>query len=470
MFGGRRVVVARAAAAVAAVSLGAVVVQVQAPGPAARGEPIGLSGPLAVSGIRVVDTGDGGRPVVLQGVTVQAEAVGTTVGGFMDAGALTTVEDWGATDVRLQVSSDAVLHQCPGEVYDPAYGAELESVVSQLTSHGIFVIVGLGQTNPQCHWTAPQGSGIVPLPGDDATQALAVLAREFGANPLVGYEPFNEPQACALATSGPGAGLFVSSYGQGGACKSEDLAALAWSDPGIVTVPNTRVLGVPVTTFSYHTPGMNALYDTIMGNVPAGSPAPLVFMDANYFASDPATFDHLSGPLGGADNVVEVFHPYDCQDTSAVTSDMHQHANCTNPTPEWCATVNQRLQRYLVDPATGATPTRPVDFDEFNFPFGEHMYQYAGPLGVLVPILMYQHGSWVNNMIAAMQHQGVAGWDVFYIQNADVNDWDGPYSMFVPGITPSSPLPWAVTVNSAPVIAAMAGQTLSCQQPPLGFG
>ena len=470
MFGERRVAAARLVAAVGVVTVGVLAVEVQHGGSAAHGAVVPLTGPLTVSGTHVIDQGGGGRQVVLQGVDVLAEAPGITVGGLMDAGALATVEDWGATDVRVQVSSDAVLQQCPNEAYDPNYATKLAGVVNQLTGHGIYAILDVEQTNPDCHFTSPQGSGIAPLPGDDVNQALAVLVRQYSPNRLVGFEPYNEPQACALAATGPGAGLFESAYGQGGYCKNETLAALAWSNPGIVTAGDQRILGIPLSTFTYHTPGMDTLYSTIMQNVPAGDSAPLVFLDANYFASDPATFDHLSGSLASASNIVEVFHPYDCQDTSAATSDGHQNANCGEATPEWCATVMQRLQRYLIDPATGVTPTRPVDFDEFNFPWGEHGYQYKSPLGLYVPILTYQRGFWMNNMIAAMQRTDVAGWDTFYMQNADVNNWDGSYSMFATGINASTPTPWPVNANAGPAVGAMGGQTYGCEQPPPGFG
>ncbi|HLX89395.1 MAG TPA: cellulase family glycosylhydrolase [Acidimicrobiales bacterium] len=472
MFGERRVAAARVAAAMAAMAIGTGVtsIEVQHGGTAAQAASAGLTGPLAVSGTHVVDLGASSRSVVLQGVDILAEATGTTVSGLMDDRALATVEDWGASDIRVQVSSDAVLHECSNEVYDPNYASELSGVVSQLTGHGIYVILDVEQTNPGCHFTSPQGSAVAPLPGDDVNQALALLVRTYAGNRLVGFEPFNEPQACAVATTGPGAALFVASYGQGGYCKNETLAALAWSNPGTVTAGDQRILGIPISTFSYHAPGMNALYSTIMQNVPAGDAAPLVFLDANYFASDPATFDNLSGSLASASNIVEVFHPYDCQDTSAATSDGHQNANCKESNPESCPTVAKNLQRYLVDPASGGPVSRPVDFDEFNFPWGEHSYQYPGPAGIYVPILTYQHGYWMNNMISAMQHDGVAGWDTFYMQNADVNDWDGSYSMFASGITPSTATPWPVNANAGPVVGAMGGQTLGCEQPPPGFG
>lgn len=427
-----------------------------------------LSGPLAVAGNRIVDAGQRGSTVSLRGVNIMDWTLGSPPGGVVvDAGAVRTLVDWGANMVRLGISSDNYLQQC-SEAYDPNYRTELTDAVNQLTAAGIYVILDIHSSNPNCLFATPQTSNTAALPGPDVTAALAALARTFGANPMVGFEPFNEPQACASATSGPGASqFFPSSADSTGTCSSEQSAALAWNNGGTVEVQGMNILGSYILGKSYQSPGMDGLYQTIMQNVPAGAAVPLIFLDANYFASDPSTFDNLQGPLAGASNVVEVFHPYDCQDTpngSAVTS-----AACQDTTPETCSTTSRFVQYDLIDPATGRTAARPIVFDEINFPAGEDAYW--GQSGQFdVPITVYQQGYWVNNMIAGMQTGGAAGWAIFYFQSADVDHSTGPYAMLQPGITAATPTPWPVSSNDAPAVAAMGGAQLSCESPPLGFG
>jgi len=427
-----------------------------------------LAGPFAINGHQIVDAGQGGNPVALRGVDIMDWTLPTQPGGMVDAGALSTLKAWGANMVRLGISSDDYLQQCSGEAYDPTYRSELSSAVKELTAAGIFVILDIHGSNPNCLFSGPQASTVVALPGPDVTATVASLAATYGSNSMVGFEPFNEPQGCALATSGPGASIFSPSSAEStGTCSTEQSAALAWGNPGTVTVQGVNVLGAYILGKSYQSPGMNGLYQTIMNNVPAGAPPPLVFLDANYFASDPSTFDNLGAPLMTASNIVEVFHPYDCQDGSV--GSLVSNAVCRDMTPEFCSTTNQYVEHDLIDPSTGAQATRPVVFDEINFPAGEEAY-WGHVNGSEVPIVVYQQGYWVNNMIAAMQAGGAAGWGIFYFQIADVNQGVTAYSMLQPGITAATPTPWPVNSNDAPAVAAMGGKQLSCEDPPLGFG
>jgi hypothetical protein len=199
-----------------------------------------------------------------------------------------------------------------------------------------------------------------------------------------------------------------------------------------------------------------------MNAVPVGDPKPLVFLNPNYFASDPWTFDNLPAPLSTATNVVQVFHPYDCQDEGGGS------AICRDSTPETCDVTSQIVTHDMTDPGTGGSWSRPVVIDEFNFPANETTYQVREG-SLLVPITVYQHGYWVNNMISAIESQGGSGWALLRYQNADVNDYDGPWSLVVPGIDKSTPTPWQPSANAAPAVASMQGQQLSCETPPFGF-
>ncbi len=441
-----------------------------APPARATGSP--LVGPMAVVGSTLVDQGEGGLPVTLRGVDVLAWTSGPYAQGFIDAKAVTTLVGWGANFVRLAISADQYLHSCADETQDASYGTQLAQAVDALTSNGIYTVLDIHSSDPNCMWTSSRTSGTVPLPGEDTAAALKALVSQFGDNPLVGYEPFNEPQGCAKAATGLGASQFVPSTSDpGGMCPNATLSSLAWNNPGTVTASSMGVLGVSLGVQSYQAPGMDSLYQTIMQAVPAGAPAPLVFLDANAWASSLNTFDALGGSLATASNIVQVFHPYDCQDTSGALSDGHLSAMCQDTTPETCATTSSRIRAYMTDPATGQAWRRPVVFDEFNFPAQEDTYyaRSATPLGK-VPIFLYQHGSWVNNAIAALQRQEAAGWALYYFQNADVSDYQTPYTMLVPGITPTTPPPWVANTNAAPAVSAMEGATLSCQDPPLGLG
>lgn len=422
-----------------------------------------LTGPLAASNGHIVDEGAGGAVVTLRGVTLQATSTAPQPGGILDAKGLQTLVAWGANFVRIQLSSDALLQQCPNEVYDPGYGTELTDAVNQLTADGIYVLLDVHATNPGCLWSGPQTSSTAALPGEDVIPTLSALASQFGANRLVGYEPFNEPQACAEAMTGPGASAFNPSSGYPqGECPTEALAAQALMQPGRISVPTRLVFGMSLGLTSYPTPGFVQEYDTIMSHLPAGSPTPLVFLDANYFASDRSTFDHLAAGVAGAGNLVQVLHPYDCQDAGSGS------AICEESAPETCDTIGQDVSHAMTDPASGGAWSRPIVFDEFNFPANETSYQFRQG-SLLLPTRLYEHGIWVNNTIAALEHAGASGWALLHFQNADMNQYVGPYSLVVSGITQSTPAPWQPNANAAQAVAAMQGQQLTCHPPPLGY-
>ncbi|HAM00792.1 MAG TPA: hypothetical protein DCQ30_00965 [Acidimicrobiaceae bacterium] len=467
--GGKRRLLFAGASVLAALSLLGGMLAAGAPARAAQAP---LVGPLAVSGSTLVDQGQASRGVTLQGVNVLAETAGPYGQGFIDPSGIATLADWGANFARLAISADQYTQSCPNEALDPTYRTELAQAVNGLTSRGIYTVLDIHTSNPNCLWSSGQTSNAVPLPGEDTAATLASLAATYGSNPLVGYEPFNEPQGCAQSTGGFGATQFRADSSEAGeVCPNDTEAQLAWNNAGTVTVKTVNIFGTAIGGQQYPTPGMASLYQTIMNNLPAGVAKPLVFLDANQWGSNRSTFESMSPPLNSASNLVEVFHPYDCQDTSSPLSSGHQSAQCRTATPEACSTTSSGVQSYMVDPATGSLRSRPVVFDEFNFPGGEDSYYaHAGTLNRNVPILVFQHGYWVNNMISAMQDDRAAGWSVLYFQNADVNDYQLPYMMLAPGIGSSSPTPWPANVNDGPAVAAMGGSHLSCESPPLGFG
>ena len=170
-------------------------------GPAARAGVAPLVGPLAVSGTKLVDLGNGGVPVVLGGVNVLADGAGPYVGGIVDTSAVQTLQGWGANFVRLDISTDEIVQDCPSESYDRQYKTDLAQTVARLTAAGIYTVLDINEGDPNCSWNRPVPSGTAPLAGEDAVPALQYLATTYGSDPLVGFEPFNEPQACATATS-----------------------------------------------------------------------------------------------------------------------------------------------------------------------------------------------------------------------------------------------------------------------------
>ena len=427
-----------------------------------------LTGPLATDGTALVDEGNGGALVGLHGVDVLATSGGPYPNGFVDPSALTTLEAWGVNFVRLEISSDAYLEQCLGESYDSAYGTDLSQAVQELTSNGIFVLIDIHATNPDCLWSSGQESGVVPLPGYDVVSTMSSLVSRYGTNPLVGYEPFNEPEGCAMGTTGPAASQFVPLLSEPNrACPSAKVADLAWDNPGTAIVGGVQLLGTVVGGRRYGTPGMVQIYQTIEHSLPAGAPQPLVFLDANGWAAMPVTFDAMGPALSAATNVVQVFHPYDCQDRGSGTGE------CDEAAPEACSVVTSHVSSFLSDPATGRAWSKPVVFDEFDFPANERGYDYSVSTALgqaQVPIVMYQHGLWVNNAIASMQSAGVPGWALYFFQNADNDPEATPYSMTPSGTSSSTPVPWAPNANAAPAVQAMQGARLSCQNPPPGFG
>ena len=111
--------------------------------------------------------------------------------------------EWGANAVRLFLSSDLYLQNCPGVSYPisaSAYVADLQKEVNLITSYGMVAILTLASTNPNCQFQ-PTSWGLygvpAPLPpAADATAFFTSLASKLGSNPLVSFELYNEPHVC----------------------------------------------------------------------------------------------------------------------------------------------------------------------------------------------------------------------------------------------------------------------------------
>jgi hypothetical protein len=415
-----------------------------------------LVGPLAVSGRRIVDEGQGGVPVLLQGVTFDGPAWlrgQPSFGGFPDAGAIATLRAWGVNFVRLGLSSDLYTQRC-GEDYaasfpDPGYAQDVTDAVNELTGHGMYVLIELYSSNPGCLFPGPVASNMgAPMPGQDAMPFWQAMATEFGANPLVGFEPWNEPQVCAQGT---GAVPFSAR------CSQTD-AETGWADN----------LEMATGTTSYPDSGMDQLF----GVIHAAAPTSLVFLDANGFATTPTTFDSLPSDMATSAQIVYAIHPYDCQDTSTAASGGRSSARCQEQAPEACATIERHLARVLDDPATRGPMARPVDITEIGFPEFEAEYvapRHAHGKVVASEIRLYDRGTFINNFIATAQALG-DGFALFAFGNADTgSDWNGPYGLVRKPIRPGDAGPWPPSADGAPLQAVGTGTTLSCQNPPFGY-
>jgi hypothetical protein len=287
-----------------------------------------------------------------------------------------------------------------------------------------------------------------PMPGQDAVTFWQAIATQFGNNPLVGFEPWNEPQACAQ-----GAAAVPISPG----CSQADADA-GWGDDLEMTAGAT----------SYADAGMHGLFRVIH----SAAPTSLVFLDANGFASTPATFDSLPADMAASPQLVFAVHPYDCQDTSTAASGGRSSAHCLDPSPEACPTIQSRLSRFVDDPATRAPLSRPAVITEIGFP--EFEAKYVAPRRthgkvVASEIRLYDRGNFMNNFIAIAQALG-DGFALFAFDDADNgSDWNGPYGLVRKPVRPGDVGPWPPSADGAPLQAAGTGATLSCQNPPFGY-
>jgi hypothetical protein len=419
-----------------------------------------LVGPLAVSGRKIIDKGQGGAPVLFQGVMFDGPGwlegqPSYNVKGFPDAGAVNTLEAWGINFVRLALSSDIYDQTCR-EDYDrsypaPGYRQDVTNSVNALTSAGMYVEILLYTSNPACKLSGgPNTSGLAPMPGQDAIAFWQVIAKEFASNPLVGFSPWNEPEVCA---TGATAAKPVTST-----CSQSDL------DDGW-----TKNLTMKAD-ISYSDVGMDRMFQVIH----KAAPSSLVFLDANGWAAQPETYANLPSDIAASNQLVDVLHPYDCQDRTPANKTAKQKttAICVNRAPELCSTIAPRLSTFDSDLYTHARLSRPVVYDEVGFPEGEQVYEGPGKsFGRTVesPIKVYQHGLYLNNFIAEAESRG-EGFAAFTFDDSDTGDsWNGPYLLTHQPIASGDPGPWPASADGALIKRAGTGPAITCQSPPSGY-
>lgn len=467
----------------------------------------GLVGPIVTSGSNLVDSSTG--------QVVDFKGFNSPANGF-DVPSISTIKSWGANFTRVWVSDDLYEQTCKNEVYQPNYVSDIDSEVDALTSDGIFVVLVDGSTNPNCLFTQPQDSDVAPLPDPNSLAMFASLAQTFGSNPLVGFEPYNEPEVCPdsaqeqgpLVPAGqldqdlelvypqntltdPGSRTSVPTFGT---CdgwedgypnssqsnwsqeQADDLSAYALFTGGTVET------AAGLTRISYTGEGFESIVDTLRSN---GAKNNLIFVDANLWSSDPSTFDYLtSGSTCEADasgvplspcwnnlkNFVAAEHYYGCQwggTSITVTKD-----TCESPDPESCQQISSDLSNLLTDPVTGEQWTLPVVLDEFGWPQPSSLPDatlYDTQSGK--PIVMYQHGLFMQNMVSYLDAHHV-GWAAFDWDNADQDQGtQAPYVLegSLPAPT-STNVPWSPNADGVPLKASMQGQSLNCQDPPAGLG
>lgn len=418
----------------------------------------GLVGPLAVSGREIVDRGQSSVPVLLQGAMF--EGPGWLQGqsdynslGFPDPGAITTLESWGVNFVRLTLSSDAWDQRCNEDYLasypPPGYRADVAKAVSTLTSAGIYVVLDLYTSNPDCKLPGPSISGDVPMPGQDASQFWQEVAKEFGGNPLVGFEPWNEPEICATSPES------AKPAGTSSHCTQANLDA-GWA----------KNLLVQTKAISYVDVGMNELY----GLIHRAAPSSLIFLDSNGWASETSTYANLPRAMARSRQLVYAMHPYDCQDKSKAGAT--QLAACRDETPEACSTIGARIQSSDTNHTTGRRLSRPVVFDEIGFPEGEQAYYAAGIVNGAAgyyPLTLVQKGLYLYNFIAEAQARG-DGFAMFTFHDSDTGDtWNGPYLLTRQPIAAGDPGPWHPSPDGTVLIDAGTGPQLTCQNPPVGY-
>jgi hypothetical protein len=419
--------------------------------------PVRLVGPLRTSGTQILDGNN--NPVRLKGLGAVNWASTGTVPTLMAPAHVGNAYLWGANSVRLMLSANLYLGDCPGvETYPPNYRDALQREVDLVTSYGMLAVLDLHLSNPNCATPRNSSNGVygipVPLPPKVETDALfADLAARYGGNSLVAFELYNEPFVCGNKDlNGNWDGTVSSSYPNG--CPDKNLANQAWVNGGTVThtSPTDNYLGA----------GMKSIYDKVRAS---GAPNSLVFIDANGFASDARSFDALCSTSGclwpGTANVVYTFHYYGCQETDYT----NRVATCSSPTPESCTTINSSLDNELTVPGKGYLPWNvPVDYNEFGWPQAETKYQYPSKnlLGqtTYTQFTPTNHGRFLNNVISYYDSHAFS-WSVFaYGQEVpgQHSQWQGPYTH----VQYADTVPWTPNDNGQSVKNGLQGLPLTC--------
>jgi hypothetical protein len=393
-----------------------------------------LVGPLHTSGTSILDANN--QPVILKGIVRDGPEYSFNSTGptnFPSSTELQAMHNWGANYLRLQLSADLVNQAFGGqacllESYDPQYANELSQVVTTATGLGMLVDLDMVFTNPQCdlneHSVGWSGGDTFGMPGQDVDQALGVLAQQFGSNPLVAFELYNEPHECINSKGNAVNGTGVCGW-------SEQAETNFWADGGTFDQANL---------YQYSAAGMNELYQTVR-NVTSD----LVFIDANWYASDNGSFS--DGYLNAVSNAVYVFHYYPCEVNSGSTT----NGVCYNGDPEFYTQIENDLSAHLTN--NQAPWPAPVVINEFGWP------QNVSETYNNVTLNLYGHGLEMQNVVTFLDSQGI-GWAAFaWDGNASVLPWQ--LVAAIPGYTPNT--------DGVPIQNSMQGQDAQLTNPPSGY-
>ncbi|HZU80395.1 MAG TPA: cellulase family glycosylhydrolase, partial [Acidimicrobiales bacterium] len=429
-------------------------VQVQLTNPVPRiVGPLHTSSPSGSTPAQILDAN--GRQVILEGMN----ALDTQFPYNNDGSEPLTpvmvgnLYNWGYNFVRLELSSDLLLQQCPqsgssfaNPYYDASYVDKIKDQVNLITSYGMYILLDMHMVEGNCQTLGSEagGTGADVLPSQQEADAFwQRIAAEFNGNPLVGFEPYNEPHVCE------GTLYLTSSYSS--PCSAGTASAQAYVQGGTVSTGATT---------SYAAAGMAEMYNDIR----AQSTSNLVFLDANGYASYPESFHYMAQEgMPSLSQTVYVFHYYHCQASST-----NGTANCDTTTPEYCASV-QALTTKNIDPVSGSLWPAPVVVDEFGWPEGETTYE-TGPTSTFT---VAGNGLYINNVIAEMQQAGV-GWALFAYGSFGPNPWQGPYDTILTPNFPAGHEYWTPSADGQAAIngiqAQAQGQHLNCTNPPAGDG
>lgn len=279
-----------------------------------------------------------------------------------------TAQSWGANFVRAQIDSDQWMQSCPTGhpdgsaatstvTYDPYYRTAFEEYVRAATERGMFVLLALGRVP---RFLCDPGGSLPQIMADrdtgepdDSVTFWKSVAQTFKDNPLVGFEPYNEPH---ITSSDIPAG-------------STETPSSVWLNGGLVD------------NGTWTAEGMQEMYDAIR-STGAGN---LVFVDGPNWANTPPPY-LISSPASAsyatdapAYNIVYVVHYYTCANpgtntpyacSPGITAPSTTLAACpsqTNP-PAWDDPAAD-LQQWVPWRAANDVP---VMEDEFGWP--SHIY------------------------------------------------------------------------------------------------
>jgi endoglucanase len=287
---------------------------------AGGGQTAPVVGPLHTSGNEIYDAYG---PVVFRGIVITGTEISAS--NFPSDSEIGHAAAWGANFIRVPLSESLWLNTCsaltPSNV--AAYPADVASEVSSITSRHMVALLDL-------HFNVTARCGVA------AQQAMAdesysptfwnQVSRQFGSNPLVAFDLYNEPH---------------------------DISDTVWLNGGSATYAGR----------SFQAAGMAQLYRVVRANAPTN----LIFDSGNNWANTPVT-DH---PLTGT-NIVDAIHDYTCPAAA----------------PPACTTPNPTDPSPILDNWATVEKTTPTMVTEFGFPeygdgtFNANMVKDLQSLGI----------------------------------------------------------------------------------------